>query len=136
MLPLSQSKEIQKNQFIQFSDSNQDIDDLDLVEKEKKLDLDFNLNIDNQSEIQLIFDEEVGDLIQGYGQGDLLLKIQEELAVEKDINLRLFAEFDNYRKRTAKERIDLFSTANKDIMTILLPIIDNFERSIKASSNE
>ena len=58
----------------------------------------------------------------------------ELLAIEKDKNLRLFAEFENFRKRTAKERIDLFSSANKDIMTILLPILDNFERSIKANN--
>lgn len=59
---------------------------------------------------------------------------EELLAMEKDKNLRLFAEFDNFRKRTAKERIELFSTANKDIMTSLLPILDNFERSIKANN--
>lgn len=59
---------------------------------------------------------------------------EELLAMEKDKNLRLFAEFENFRKRTAKERIELFSTANKDIMTILLPILDNFERSIKANN--
>ena len=58
----------------------------------------------------------------------------ELLAIEKDKNLRLFAEFENFRKRTAKERIELFSTANKDIMTSLLPILDNFERSIKANN--
>ena len=62
------------------------------------------------------------------------LSIEEQLAVEKDKNLRLFAEFENFRKRTAKERIELFSTANKDIMTVLLPILDNFERSIKANN--
>ena len=56
------------------------------------------------------------------------------LALEKDKNLRLFAEFENFRKRTAKEKLDFFSTANKDIMTILLPILDNFERSIKANN--
>ena len=61
-------------------------------------------------------------------------KLKELLAAEKDKNLRLFAEFENYRKRTAKERIELFSTANKDIMSILLPILDNFERSIKANN--
>ena len=60
--------------------------------------------------------------------------IEEQLAVEKDKNLRLFAEFDNFRRRTAKERIELFSTANKDIMTTLLPILDNLERSIKANN--
>ena len=59
---------------------------------------------------------------------------QELLAIEKDKNLRLFAEFENFRKRTAKERIELFSTANKDIMTSLLPILDNFERSIQANN--
>ena len=59
---------------------------------------------------------------------------EELLATEKDKNLRLFAEFENFRKRTAKERIELFTTANKDIMTILLPILDNFERSIKANN--
>ncbi len=59
---------------------------------------------------------------------------EELLAAEKDKNLRLFAEFENFRKRNAKERIELFTTANKDIMTILLPILDNFERSIKANN--
>ena len=59
---------------------------------------------------------------------------EELLVLEKDKNLRLFAEFENFRKRTAKEKLELFSTANKDIMTILLPIIDNFERSIKANN--
>ena len=59
---------------------------------------------------------------------------EELLALEKDKNLRLFDEFENFRKRTAKEKLELFSTANKEIMTILLPIIDNFERSIKANN--
>ena len=59
---------------------------------------------------------------------------EELLASEKDKNLRLFAEFENFRKRTARERIELFSTANIDIMTALLPILDNFERSIIANN--
>ena len=59
---------------------------------------------------------------------------EELLAIEKDKNLRLFAEFENFRKRTAKERLELFTTANKDILTALLPILDNFERSIKANN--
>ena len=57
--------------------------------------------------------------------------LDEQLKHEKDKNLRLFAEFDNFRKRTAKERIELFSTASQDIMTSLLPILDNFERAFK-----
>ena len=59
---------------------------------------------------------------------------KELLEIEKDKNLRLFAEFENFRKRTAKERMELFSTANKDMMTVLLPILDNFERSIEANN--
>ena len=61
------------------------------------------------------------------------LTAEELLAIEKDKNLRLFAEFDNFRRRTAKERIELYSTANQDMMTALLPILDNFERSINAN---
>ena len=59
---------------------------------------------------------------------------EELLAEEKDKNLRLFAEFENFRRRTAKEKMELFSTANKEMMAILLPILDNFERSIKANN--
>ena len=62
------------------------------------------------------------------------LSNEELLTIEKDKNLRLFAEFENFRKRTAKEKLELFSTANKDIMSILLPILDNFERSIDANN--
>lgn len=58
-------------------------------------------------------------------------KLQLELGKEKDNFLRLFAEFENYKKRTSKERIELFSTANKELMTVLLPILDDFERGIK-----
>ena len=63
-----------------------------------------------------------------------LPSIEGLLAAEKDKSLRLFAEFENFRKRTARERIELFSTANIDIMTALLPILDNFERSIIANN--
>ena len=64
------------------------------------------------------------------------ISLEEQLATEKDKNLRLFAEFDNFRKRTAKERIELFGTASQDIMSSLLPILDNFERAFKANKPE
>ena len=54
-----------------------------------------------------------------------------EVRKEKDNFLRLFAEFENYKKRTSRERIELFSTANKELMTALLPILDDFERGLK-----
>ncbi len=61
------------------------------------------------------------------------LTLKDQLNLEKDKYLRLFAEFDNFRKRTAKERIDLFTTAGQDIITGLLPILDDLERAIKAN---
>ena len=53
-----------------------------------------------------------------------------DLAAEKDKFLRLFAEFENYKRRTAKERIELFKTANQDVLQALLPIIDDFDRAM------
>src|SRR5690606_31370884 len=55
-----------------------------------------------------------------------------ELAAANDKYLRLYAEFDNYKRRVAKERIELMQTAGKDIMANLLPVIDDFERDLKA----
>ncbi len=55
---------------------------------------------------------------------------EEQIAKEKDKFLRLFAEFENYKKRTSKERIELFTTANQELMTVLLPILDDFERAL------
>jgi len=57
-------------------------------------------------------------------------QLKEELAKEKDKFLRLFAEFENYKKRTAKERIELFKTANQDVLQSLLPILDDFDRAL------
>ena len=56
-------------------------------------------------------------------------QLKEELAKEKDKFIRLFAEFENYKRRTAKERIDLFKTANQDVMVALLPVLDDFDRA-------
>ena len=56
-------------------------------------------------------------------------KLKEELASEKDKFLRLFAEFENYKRRTSKERIELFKTANADVMQAMLPVMDDFDRA-------
>ncbi len=56
--------------------------------------------------------------------------LEEQLANEKDKFLRLFAEFENFRKRTARERLELFATANEDVMKSVLPILDDFDRAI------
>ena len=57
-------------------------------------------------------------------------KLQEELAKEKDKFLRLFAEFENYKRRTSKERVELFKTAGKDILVAMLPVLDDFDRAL------
>ncbi len=57
-------------------------------------------------------------------------QLKEELGKEKDKFLRLFAEFENYKKRTTKERIELFKTASEDVMKSLLPVLDDFERAL------
>jgi molecular chaperone GrpE len=64
---------------------------------------------------------------------DELTKAKRELAEWKDKYMRLFAEFDNFRKRNAKERIELISTAAGDILKEMLPVIDDFDRAIKAN---
>lgn len=56
--------------------------------------------------------------------------IESELAKEKDKFLRLFAEFENYKKRTTKERLELFKTAGQDVIQSLLPILDDFDRAL------
>lgn len=56
--------------------------------------------------------------------------LKKEVQQEKDKFLRLFAEFENYKKRTSRERIELFKTANEELMTVLLPILDDFDRGL------
>ncbi|MDV7139695.1 nucleotide exchange factor GrpE [Maribacter sp. TH_r10] len=61
-------------------------------------------------------------------------QLQGELAKEKDKFLRLFAEFENYKKRTSRERMDLFKTAGQEVIVSLLPVLDDFERALKELS--
>jgi len=53
-----------------------------------------------------------------------------DLAAEKDKFLRLFAEFENYKRRTSKERIELFKTANQEVLLAMLPVLDDFDRAL------
>lgn len=62
-------------------------------------------------------------------------KLQQENAALNDKYLRLFAEFDNYKRRTQKERVELLQTAGKDVVVSLLPVLDDFERALKATEN-
>lgn len=55
---------------------------------------------------------------------------QDDLAAEKDKFLRLFAEFENYKRRTTKERIELYKTAGQEVIQALLPVVDDFDRAL------
>ncbi|MGI9545878.1 MAG: nucleotide exchange factor GrpE [Flavobacteriaceae bacterium] len=61
-------------------------------------------------------------------------QLEVDLAKEKDKFLRLFAEFENYKKRTSKERMDLFKTAGQEVLVSLLPVLDDFDRALKELS--
>ncbi len=60
-------------------------------------------------------------------------KLTADLAEAKDKYLRLYSEFDNYRRRTAKEKLDLMQTAGERIITELIPVLDDFERGVKSA---
>ena len=65
-----------------------------------------------------------------------LKDLKDEIALEKEKYLRLFAEFENFKKRTAKERLDLFKTANQEVITSLIPVLDDFKRAVLQIEND
>lgn len=84
-------------------------------------------------------DQEIDDVtLENNANGEQIIieelsveeQLAQDLAKEKDKFLRLFAEFENYKKRTSKERIDLFKTANQDVLLAMLPVLDDFDRAL------
>lgn len=57
-------------------------------------------------------------------------ELNDTIDKEKDKYVRLFAEFENYKRRTAKERIDLFKTAGKEVLSSLIPVVEDFKRAL------
>ena len=62
--------------------------------------------------------------------------LKNDLLETKDKYLRLYSEFENYRRRTSKEKVEMINSANKELISLILPIIDDFERAIKLTSKE
>ncbi len=105
---------------------------------------DINQEIEENEE--LVEDTNVPDkteeVIEGSHEGEMeesqedevseIEKLKAELQEAKDKYLRLYSEFENFRRRTAKERIELTKTASENLMTALLPVMDDFERAQKA----
>ncbi|MFC5977628.1 MULTISPECIES: nucleotide exchange factor GrpE [Flavobacterium] len=95
-------------------------------------------NTNNMTTENTEFDQELDDVtLENNANGEQLIveelsveeQLTQDLAKEKDKFLRLFAEFENYKKRTSKERIDLFKTANQEVLLAMLPVLDDFDRA-------
>jgi len=63
-------------------------------------------------------------------------ELQDRIAELEDKNLRMMAEFDNYRRRTNKEKLELMATAGERIFTDMLPLVDDFERALAVIDDE
>lgn len=88
-------------------------------------------NIDNADEIKSRIEEDINDVNEKAADKDWA----SELKIVEDKYLRLYAEFDNFKRRTAAERLDLFKSANQETLVALLPVLDDFERALKSMQN-
>jgi len=98
--------------------------------------------IDEQAQSHTTNDNAVAPEISGSFEApkvqemeEKMLELEKKAADSNDKYLRLFSEFDNYRKRTARERIDLIKTASEDLIICILPILDDMERAISLIAN-
>ena len=87
-----------------------------------------------KSENEQIADQNVTENVTDPQEPVVELSVEEQLtqdlAIEKDKYIRLFAEFENYKRRTSKERIELFKTANQEVLQAMLPVLDDFDRAL------
>ncbi len=85
-----------------------------------------------KDQIEELLDEAIEEVESG-ADGEELSEhdqLKADLEKEKDRFLRLFAEFENFKRRTSKERIELFKTANQEVMSAMLPVLDDFDRAM------
>jgi molecular chaperone GrpE len=76
--------------------------------------------------------ENTSDQAQAPAQDESLEKLQAELGEQKEKFIRLYSEFENFRRRTGKEKLDLIQSANEQLIKNLLPVIDDFDRAEKS----
>ncbi len=93
------------------------------------------MNEDNTDMEQNLSEEEKAatDVNNENTSGSEAEQLKKQLTELNDKYLRLYSEFDNFRKRTIKEKSELIKTASEDVLKSVLPIIDDFERAIKAN---
>lgn len=92
--------------------------------------------LNKQSEEQLVDETPQNEVESSTEVENSESKLEAEVAELKEKYLRLYSDFENFRKRTAKERIDLIKTASEDVLKDLIPVVDDFERAFKASESE
>jgi molecular chaperone GrpE len=99
----------------------------------------FFKNKSNMTTENTEFDQEIDEVtLENNANGEQLIieelsveeQLAQDLAKEKDKFLRLFAEFENYKRRTTKERVELFKTANQEVLLAMLPVLDDFDRAM------
>ncbi len=113
----------------EVSEGSEAIKEQKLTEEEEKKEAEMKVNDENLSDSEIESDDEVAD---EEIEEDEVEKLHAEVQEAKDKYLRLYSEFENFRRRTAKERLELITSATEDLMSALLPVMDDFERGKKA----
>jgi molecular chaperone GrpE len=90
------------------------------------------LSENQESAENLAGNQDASQAQTGNGQAAELAKLQSELGEQKDKFIRLYSEFENFRRRTAKEKLDMIQSANEQLLKTLLPVADDFERAEKS----
>lgn len=80
-------------------------------------------------EKEIVQDENVVENQDVQENNEPEVSVEDQLLEQKDKFIRLYAEFENYKKRTSKERVELFKTAGQEILQSMLPVLDDFDRA-------
>ena len=102
------------------------------IESKKEEQIEEQLNDESVNQAEAQQEESDAEDTETETEKDETEQLKEALDESKDKYLRLYSEFENFRRRTAKERIDLIGTATKDLILDLLPVLDDFERAFKS----
>jgi molecular chaperone GrpE len=86
----------------------------------------------NEQEVTEDVTENLSEGSAGIDNNNQVLKLQNDVAEQKDKYLRLYSEFENFRRRTSKEKLELIQSANEQLIKSLLPVVDDFERAEKS----
>ena len=87
------------------------------------------INVTEEADNQEVSEESINEL-------DEASQLQSELNEQKDKYLRIYAEFENFKKRTRREKLDMLSTAARDTLSAMLPVLDDFDRAKKAAESD